>query len=165
MPVGSDVNIAVCRNQERTCVVMLKQSNCVSPGNHDNFRQRVGDHAVGRAHRSAIDAASWPTGGGIDDRRCRRFRRLKQIEATRRGRQRFIDDLDTADRPARITRIANMNHLRVLSEHSKIATCVDYASWHFEATQHLQRTIDRKTFRNSSEINPDAGMSKADSLL
>src|SRR5882724_7821324 len=70
--------------------------------------------------------------------------------------------VDAMDRAARIARIANMDHLRVAAEYSKIAASVHYAGLHVEAAQGLDCPIDRVAFRNSSEINPDIGASEAD---
>ena len=60
--------------------------------------------------------------------------------------------------------MSNMYHLWFRSEHREIAAGVYYAVRHVEAAQGLKRAIDRKALGNSSEINPDIGVSETDAL-
>lgn len=57
-----------------------------------------------------------------------------------------------------------MNCLRRCAEDGEIAAGIHDAAGCAETAQYLPRPIDREAFCNSSEVNPDIGLSKANLL-
>src|SRR5262245_34562653 len=101
----------------------------------------------------------------IDDRQFQGTRRSEWLEIAPRRCERLVFDLDAAHQPTRIARIANVDSLAVRPEGSKIATGIDHSARDAKVSQDLDRAIDRETLGDASQVDPNAGTMKANTVV
>src|SRR5712664_1342041 len=139
---------------------MLKQIWRGSTGNHNDLGQGIRDDARWRAYRCSIDQTGRLAGGWIDDRGGRRCNRSNRVKSARSRRERFIVDADATHELLGINRVSNGNRLEIRAECGEVAASVYQSVGNAEATQGVQRAIDREALGDTPEIDPDLSVGK-----
>src|SRR5579883_1108752 len=120
---------------------------------HDDFRERVGNHAAFGKHAHESLSRDRPAAQAIDMRAAHPFWNITLTAATAAG-DTAIGQLDNRNALSENFN-ADRNRLAFLSQHSNIAAGVDDCTSNALRPKALDRTIHSISLCNTAKIDPD----------
>src|SRR5215467_4589156 len=132
---------------------------------HDDLSQRVRDNATGRAGGCATDRMRWPPGERSDVCGPGRGIGPQRIELTGTRSERGVAQYNTAHCPIWTAGVADIDRMLARTERGQITAGIDETVGDAVATQGFDSAVDRKSLRDSAEIDFHAAVREADAII